>query len=135
MLILGSWINLISILFILMKYSIQFEKLDISLSFISQRAVKAWIIKNCFISAMVNLIIVISTIFIFIQICFTDFLFRISSICHLIMTSKKHKSLEVPIGLKTTPYFWWFLMNIPPYPSFRRKNQTYPSAQGHCDHQ
>ena len=48
------------------------------------------------------------------------------------MTSKKPKSLEVPIGLKTTPYFWWFLMNIPPYPSFRRKNQTYPSAQGHC---
>ena len=37
-----------------------------------------------------------------------------------------------PIGLKSTSYFWWFLMNIPPYPSFRRENQTYPSAQGHC---
>ena len=48
------------------------------------------------------------------------------------MTSKKPKSLEVPIGLKSTPYFWWFLMNIPPYPSFGRENQTYPSAQGHC---
>ena len=60
------------------------------------------------------------------------FLFRISSICHLIMTSKTPKSLEVPIGLETTPYFWWFLMNIPPYPSCSRENQTYPSAQGHC---
>ena len=48
------------------------------------------------------------------------------------MTSKKPKTLEVPIGLKSTPYFWWFLMNIPPYPSFSRENQTYPSAQGHC---
>ena len=48
------------------------------------------------------------------------------------MTSKKPKSLEVPIGLKSTPYFWWFLMNIPPYPSFGRENQTYPNAQGHC---
>ena len=24
-------------------------------------------------------------------------------------------------------------MNIPPYPSFGRENQTYPSAQGHCE--
>ena len=63
LLILESWINCISILFILMKYIIQFETLAISLSFISQRAVKAWIIENCFISAMVNLMIVISKIF------------------------------------------------------------------------
>ena len=48
-----------------MKFSIQFETLAISLSFISQRAVKAWIIENCFIYAMVNLMIVISKIFLY----------------------------------------------------------------------
>ena len=71
LLILESWINFISILFILMKYSIQFETLAISLSFISQRAVKAWIIENCFIYAMVNLMIVIS------KICLYEYALRI----------------------------------------------------------
>ena len=41
LLILESWINFVSILFILMKFSIKFETLAISSSFLSQRAVKA----------------------------------------------------------------------------------------------
>ena len=48
---------------ILIKFSIKFETLAIYLSFISQRAAKAWIIDNCFIYAMINLMIVISKIF------------------------------------------------------------------------
>ena len=58
-------INFITTWFILMKFSIKFETHVISLSFISQRAVKAWKIENCFISALINLKISISKIFLY----------------------------------------------------------------------
>ena len=60
---LELWINFIPNLFILMKFSTKFETLAISLSFISQRAVKAWIIEDCFISTMFVIMIQISKIF------------------------------------------------------------------------
>ena len=50
-------------IWILEQNGCDFEIAVISLILISQRAVKAWIIENCFISAMVNLMILISKIF------------------------------------------------------------------------
>ena len=81
-----------------------FEMAAISLIFISQRAIKAWIIENCFISAMVNLMIVISKIFLY---KYASCIFFLKF--HPFVTRTDIKSGIIPQGRY---WFWYFFLIV-----------------------